>query len=247
MTRAAARGRRSGARAAGGVKFREVAPPARRKAAGGCYSGSRSFAPVRARREGGAGATMYGMINGAMEEMVRMHHGDEAWARIRARAGIDVEVFMSTEAYPDDVTYRLVAAASDELGASRGDVLCAFGEHWITYTASEGYGGLLAANGATLPEFLAELPNFHARVAMIFPALQPPRFACSDVADASLRLHYWTKRRGLAPFVVGLVRGLGRRFSTEVEVRLVESRDAGADHDVFDVRWAPGAAATGAA
>jgi len=179
--------------------------------------------------------------------MVRMRHGDEAWARIRARAGIDVEVFMSTEAYPDDITYRLVGAASEELGAPPDDVLVAFGEHWITYTASEGYGGLLSATGATLPEFLVELPNFHARVAMIFPALQPPHFACSDVTDASLRLHYWTKRRGLAPFVVGLVRGLGRRFGTEVEVRLVESRDAGADHDVFDVRWAPGAAATGAA
>ncbi|MFM8681649.1 MAG: heme NO-binding domain-containing protein [Alphaproteobacteria bacterium] len=187
------------------------------------------------------------MINGAMEEMVRMHHGDEAWARIRARAGIDVEVFMSTEAYPDDMTYRLVGAASEELGASRDDVLVAFGEHWITYTASEGYGGLLAANGATLPEFLAELPNFHARVAMIFPALQPPRFACSDVAETSLRLHYWTRREGLAPFVVGLVRGLGRRCGTELEVRLVEARDAGADHDVFEVRWAPPAAAAGAA
>ena len=185
---------------------------------------------------------MYGMINGAIEGMVRMHHGDEAWARIRARAGIDVEVFMSTEAYPDETTYRLVGAASEVLGASTDDVLQAFGEYWITHTASEGYGGLLSATGATLPEFLVELPNFHARVAMIFPALQPPRFACSDVAEDSLRLHYWTKRRGLAPFVVGLVRGLGRRFGTEVEVRLVESRDAGADHDVFEVRWAPPAA-----
>lgn len=189
---------------------------------------------------------MYGMINGAIEEMVRMRHGDEAWARVRARAGVDVEVFMSTEAYPDDVTYRLVGAVSEELAAPMDDVLVAFGEHWITYTASEGYGGLLSATGSTLPEFLLDLPNFHARVAMIFPALQPPRFACSDVADDSLRLHYWTKRRGLAPFVVGLVRGLGRRFGTEVEVRLVESRDAGADHDVFEVRWAPPAGATGA-
>ena len=52
----------------------------------------------------------------------------------------------------------------------------------------------------------------------------------------------FTYRGQLVPLV-----DLGRRFGTEVEVRLVESRDAGADHDVFAVRWSPGAAAAGVA
>ena len=30
---------------------------------------------------------MYGMINGAIEEMVRMRHGDEAWALLEKFTG----------------------------------------------------------------------------------------------------------------------------------------------------------------
>ena len=180
---------------------------------------------------------MYGMVNRAIEEMVCLNHGGAAWERIKDRAGVDVDVFISNESYADDITYRLVAAASAELGLPAEQVLEAFGEHWVLHTAREGYGGLLEAAGKSLPEFLASLPNFHSRIAMIFPQLQPPRFRCTDVTESSLTLHYYTNRTGLVPFVVGLLHGLGRRFDTPVTVRIVESRDQGADHDVFAVAW----------
>ena len=88
-----------------------------------------------------------------------------------------------------------------------------------------------------MPEFLLNLPNFHARVVMIFPRLQPPRFECTDVTACSLKLHYFTHRQGLESFVVGLVRGLGKMFGTPVTVGLAAARSRGADHDVFDVAW----------
>jgi hypothetical protein len=181
--------------------------------------------------------TMFGMVNKAIEDMVIAHHGTEAWERIKGRAGVDVEMFLSDEAYPDDVTFRLVAAASETLGASSDDVLTAFGRHWIAYTAQEGYGPLLAAAGATIPEFFANLPNFHNRISMIFPGMHPPRFVCSDVTADSLRLHYHTRRPGMTAFVAGLLQGLGTRLGTPVTVTLSASRAAGADHDIFDVVW----------
>jgi hypothetical protein len=179
------------------------------------------------------------MVNKAVEQMVCAHHGEEVWERIRVRADVDVDVFISNESYPDDITYRLVGAASDELGLPAEQVLVAFGEHWVLHTARDGYGGLMQAAGRTLPEFLVNLPNFHSRVQMIFPNLQPPRFACSDVTESSLNLHYRTHRAGLGPFVVGLLQGLGKMFDTPVTVRHVASREQGADHDVFSVTWAP--------
>jgi hypothetical protein len=185
---------------------------------------------------------MYGMVNKAVEDMVCMHHGEAVWDEIKAKAGVDVDVFMSNEGYPDEVTYRLVGAASEVLGLPAERVLEAFGEHWVLHTAREGYGGLLQAAGKSLPEFLANLPNFHSRVAMIFPQLKPPRFECTNVSANSLHLHYFTHRPGLAAFVVGLMQGLGKMFGTPVAVRLVSSRDDGADHDVFVVTWSPGPA-----
>jgi len=184
---------------------------------------------------------MYGMVNKAVEEMVCMHHGESVWEQIKSRAGVDVDVFMSNEPYPDEITYRLVGAASEVLNLPAEQVLEAFGEHWVLHTARDAYGGLLQAAGSSLPEFLRNLPNFHSRVAMIFPKLQPPRFECTDVAADSLRLHYFTHRDGLAPFVVGLMHGLGKMYATPVSVRQAESRAEGADHDVFDVRWSAAA------
>jgi len=186
---------------------------------------------------------MYGMVNKAVEEMVCRHHGEATWERIKAKAGVDVDVFMSNESYSDDITYQLVAAASEVLQLPAEQILIGFGEHWVLHTAQDGYGGLMKAAGKTLPEFLGNLPNFHSRVSMIFPKLQPPRFECSDITDRSLLLHYFSHRPGLAPFVVGLMQGLGKMFSTPVVVRRTAAKDQGADHDIFEVTWSPVASA----
>lgn len=180
---------------------------------------------------------MYGMVNKAVEEMVVLNHGEAVWEQIKAKAGVDVEVFMSNESYSDDVTYNLVGAASEVLKVPAEQILIGFGEHWVLHTAQEGYGGLMSAAGKSLPEFLQNLPDFHSRVSMIFPHLQPPRFRCTDYTDRSLRLHYYSHRPGLAPFVVGLMQGLGKMFRTPVTVHLAEAKASGADHDVFEVTW----------
>jgi len=184
---------------------------------------------------------MYGMVNKAVEDMVCLHHGAEVWEQIKAKAGVDVELFIGSEPYPDEITYKLVSAGSAVLNLSPEKILEAFGEHWVLHTAQEGYGGLMRAAGKSLPEFLANLPNFHTRVEMIFPKLQPPRFKTSDITPRSLKLHYFTKRPGLAPFVVGLIQGLGKKFQTPVQAQLVESKAQGADHDVFLIEWSPAA------
>ncbi len=186
---------------------------------------------------------MYGMVNKAVEEMVCRNHGEKVWEEIKKKAGVEVDVFMTNEGYPDELTYNLVGAASEVLGVPAEQILTGFGEHWVLHTAQEGYGGLMQAGGDNLPDFLRNLPNFHQRVSMVFPDLQPPRFHCTDITDRSLRLHYISHREGLAPFVVGLMQGLGKMFKTPVTVRLAEAKAEGADHDVFDVTWEPAAAA----
>ena len=148
---------------------------------------------------------MYGMVNKAVEDMVVIHHGELIWEQIKSKAGVEVEVFMSNESYSDDITYNLVAAASEVLKVPAEQILIGFGEHWVLHTAQAGYGGLMNAAGKTLPEFMRNLPNFHSRVTMIFPKLQPPHFEGTDITERSLKLHYHSHRKGLAPFVMGLM------------------------------------------
>lgn len=182
---------------------------------------------------------MYGMVNKAIEDLIRRRFGDAIWERAKLRAGVDIDVFVSNDAYPDEVTYQLVAAASEVTQLPATDILFAFGEHWVLKVAREEYGGLLDAGGRTLREFLTNLPNFHERVSLIFPKLQPPQFRVSAVADDSLQLHYLTQRRGLSAFVGGLLSGLSKLFGDAVEVTQSAYQQQGADHDVFLLRWIP--------
>lgn len=180
---------------------------------------------------------MYGMVNKAVQELIVTEHGEETWQRIRTQAGVKDEVFISTQAYDDAVTYQLVAAASEVLGVPPSTVLKQFGRWWVLNTARQGYGQLLKAGGRTLGEFLQNLPNFHTRIVMMFPNLRPPEFECEDITPSSLRLHYHSHRKGLANFVIGLLDGLGEMFGVTVSISHEEQVDTGASHDVFHIQW----------
>lgn len=180
---------------------------------------------------------MYGMVNKAVQDLLVTNHGEDVWQTIRSKAGLEDEVFISTESYPDEVTYKLVTAASEVLNLPAESILNQFGRWWVLKTAKQGYGQLLAAGGRDLGEFLQNLPNLHTRVSMVFSALQPPEFRCTEVTPGQVRLHYMSHRRGLSAFVIGLLEGLGEMFSVVVQIVHEQQADSGADHDVFLVSW----------
>ena len=186
---------------------------------------------------------MYGMINKAIRDLVTSKFGDEKWQEIRRKAGVADEVFINMVKYPDEATYKLVGAASEVLNTPAPAILEAFGEYWTVYSAEAGFGHLLEFAGSNLIDFLRNLDNMHTRVALTFPQLQPPSFKVTDVTDHSARLHYYSKRPGLAPLVIGMVKGLGKRFSTPVVTRLEKSREGGHDHDEFVVLYGESARA----
>lgn len=181
---------------------------------------------------------MYGLVNKAIEELVVSGFGKANWDAIKAKAGVDVDVFISNQGYPDKLTYQLIEAAAAVLELPAEQILIAFGEHWVLQTGMRNYGPMMKSGGKTLREFLINLPNFHTRVAMIYPQLEPPRFNCTDVTETSLHLHYMTHRPGLTAFVSGLLQGLGKLYETPCTTTVIARKDQGADHDVFAVQWA---------
>jgi Haem-NO-binding len=180
---------------------------------------------------------MYGLVNKAVEELVISNFGEEKWELIKEKADVDVDVFISNEGYPDEFTYKLVGAASEVLGLPSEQILIAFGEHWVLKTAAKSYGAMMKSGGSSLKEFLVNLPNFHTRVAMIYPNLEPPRFQCTDITENGLHLHYHSHRPGLTSFVSGLLQGLGKLYETPCSSEIIARKDQGADHDVFRVTW----------
>jgi hypothetical protein len=180
---------------------------------------------------------MYGIVNKAIEDLVKANFGEEKWESIKNRSGVDVDYFISNEPYNDDITYKLAGAISEEMEMTVTDVLIAFGEWWILKTGKEKYGGLMEAGGNNLREFLVNLPLFHNRIMLMYPKLTPPEFKVSDIKERSIYVHYHSKREGLQEFVRGLLSGLGKMYNTKTEIELIQSRDSGDNHEIFKISW----------
>lgn len=180
---------------------------------------------------------MYGLVNGAVQSLVTAQFGVETWKKIAQKVNLPQCPFMSMRSYPDNVTYDLVAAVSEVLDLSSEQVLEVFGEHWILFTAKEGYGSLLDHCGQTLREFLLNIDTLHTRVGLIFPELQPPEFRTFEQPDGSIRLEYYSNRAGLTPMVRGLLNGLAKRFDCQVRIEQDGACEEAEYKAAFTVSW----------
>lgn len=181
---------------------------------------------------------MYGLVNRAVRDLVILKSNLETWNEICEESGISVTDFTAMDTYPDAVTYDLVRVISSKLNISSAEVLRAFGRHWILYTASEGYGDILAMFGQDFETCLRNLNNMHARMGAMMPHLVPPRFVVTKTAgSANLRVEYHSKRPGLGPMVLGLLEGLAEKFMIQIEIEFKPSR-GDQEPDIFDVKKA---------
>jgi hypothetical protein len=180
---------------------------------------------------------MYGIVNKAIEDLVISNFGLNKWELIKERSNVDTDFFISSEPYDDAVTFKLALAISDEMKISLSDVFIIFGEWWIIKTTKEKYPGLIDSGGNNLRDFLINLPNFHNRILMIYPKLTPPEFKVTNITKDGLHLHYFSKREGLQDFVRGLLNGLGKMFKTPISIELIQTREKGNTHEIFNINW----------
>lgn len=180
---------------------------------------------------------MYGLVNKAIQDLVCEKFGEEKWLEIKKRAGFEDDFFIGLQAYPDSLTYNLVRHGSEVLGADASVLLEAFGEYWILYTASEGYGSMLELAGSTLPDFLRNLDMLHTHVSNIMPSLVAPQFTTRNETDNSIELEYRSQREGLTPMVVGLLRGLGKKFEKDCTIEHIQEKNETSDCHVFRISW----------
>jgi hypothetical protein len=182
---------------------------------------------------------MYGLINAALKQFVMDNHGADLWERIASVAAPGVEQFDKMSPYPDEMTYRILGRASELSGIDGDALLSDFGDFWVSYTNDQGYGPMFEVAGDSLREFLLSLDVLHARVGRSFPKLRPPSFRFDPIDASTMRMHYLSSREGLCPMVFGLIRGLGRRFATDVTVSEDVCARRGAAHCEFIVGLGP--------
>jgi hypothetical protein len=180
---------------------------------------------------------MYGLVNKGIQGLITENYGVETWEKVKEKSNVSIDLFLSNEPYPDEITYDLAHAAAEVLNISLNEVLINFGEYWVINTGQKNYGLLMQAGGSGLKEFLINLPNFHSRVMLIYPKLTPPEFSVTDIKENSLTIHYYSNRQGLKYFVYGLISGLGKMYNQPVKIDIINSRETGSDHEEFMVEW----------
>ena len=181
---------------------------------------------------------MYGLVNKAIQDLICEKFGEDKWMEIKKLSGFEDEFFIGMQTYPDALTYSLVKNASKILGADASVVMEAFGEYWILYTANEGYSEMMELSGNTFTEFLNNLDMLHERVSNIMPNLRAPQFNSRNETPNSIELEYRSHRAGLSPMVIGLLRGLGKRFGKEnLIISHIQSKNEQNDCDVFKIEW----------
>jgi hypothetical protein len=185
---------------------------------------------------------MYGVVNKAIGQVIRRDNGESAWNAIRGRAGVETDGFISAYEYPDEITYRLVDAAAGVLGVTVDDILERLGHYWASQVAPEYYGPILEGGCRTALEYLQFLPELQVRLRMIFPQAQPAEFLCTDVTEDGLLLHYRSTGQGnVLPFIRGMVRGIGRMYRVDLDVRVLDDASRAGGLTTFRVTLAPGA------
>jgi hypothetical protein len=175
---------------------------------------------------------VYGLINEAMRRLVSESSGADAWSAIADRADAP-ETFAAMSYYDDDVTYALVAAASEVLGTPASALLRDFGHYWTTRVGPESYSDILGATGTDVVSVLDNLDLMHARLQSLYPELRPPSFSVSGEGEDSFEVRYRSERDGLEPFVVGLLEGLGDLYGTPATVAHVSAPAAEQPYHVF--------------
>ena len=178
---------------------------------------------------------MYGLVNQAIQGLVVDNFGNENWNKIKQKAGVTEEAFLSNEMYDDSVTFNLAVAASDILNLPLEDVLKTFGKYWIIKVGNEKYGPLMRSGGDNFIDFILNLPNFHSRVMLIYSDIKPPEFVIERPADNKLVLHYYSTREGLTDFMFGLIQGLAELYNATIDISTVGDRRKGGDHDIFEI------------
>ncbi|MFK8081948.1 MAG: heme NO-binding domain-containing protein [Granulosicoccus sp.] len=167
---------------------------------------------------------MYGLVNRAMEDLVKTSFGKHAWQTVTAKAGVENLAINDLQDYEDSLTFDLVMAASEVFMQSPDILLRLFGRHWIMYTGREGWHEFFDMTCADSIGFLKQLDKMHGRLLQTMPNARTPKITLHEVADG-YELDYESHRAGLALFFQGIVEGLVEYYEEAWVIDQIKNRE----------------------
>jgi hypothetical protein len=160
---------------------------------------------------------MKGTIVRCLKDLVVTQFGQDKWEKSLKDAGLDTfTMFWPMSDVDDAQVVKLFEAVCQNLNISFVQAADAFGDYWVNVYSQEMYP-LYYERHATARDFLLDMDNVHVAMTRSMENARPPRFQYEWKDDKTLIMHY-KSHRGLIDFVVGLARGVGKRYEEDIQV-----------------------------
>lgn len=163
---------------------------------------------------------MKGVIPDCFGKLIVSKYGKDKWEQCLEGAGLKKNTpFLPTSDIPDADVLNVVQSACKVLNISLQEVADGFGDFWVNDYARKIYKAYFKKAGSAR-EFLLNMDNLHNEVTKNIPNAHPPRFTFDWANDKTLIMTYKSDR-GMIDFLVGLVKGVGKFFNEDLQVKKV--------------------------
>ena len=164
---------------------------------------------------------MKGTIVKCLEELVITQFGKDKWEKSLSDVGLNTStVFWPRADIDDGQVLKLVGAVCSNLDISLSQAADAFGDYWVNVYSQRMYP-LYYERNATARDLLLDMNAVHTEMTRSLQNARPPRFEYEWEDDKTLVMCY-KSHRGLLDFVVGLVKGVGKRYEEPLQVTRID-------------------------
>lgn len=164
---------------------------------------------------------MKAVIIRCLEKMVKENFGFDKWYSTLERSGFPRDyIFFSSQDIDDNTALKIVGSACNVLNISLEQAADAFGDYWVNVFTPSFYKEFFKDLNSS-KDLLLKLNNIHDIVTQNIKGAKPPRFEYEWKDKKTLIMTYHS-HRGLIVFFVGLIKGVGKYFKEELEVKQLD-------------------------
>jgi hypothetical protein len=127
--------------------------------------------------------------------------------------------FLPSQDVDDAAVLKVIRATCSVLSLSPVAAADAFGEYWCCEYAPRIYGAYYGS-ARNAKDFLLRMQDVHNMVTRNIANAKPPKFQFEQLAPNKLVMKY-ISHRGLGDIFAGLVKGVGRYFHEELQIRRI--------------------------
>jgi len=181
---------------------------------------------------------MYGLMHQALIRWIKtLDRGEEILTRIFKQLNIQGRPDDFFRHYTDAQTFTFLELVAKETGYPLDE--CKFQAGAVsTFTfVDNGYQQVMHTLGGDFYTMLTNLDSLHDNFLSAFPEMKVPYVRPERNPDGSMSIHYYSQRRGLAPFMMGALKCAAKQlYDLEIDIHHRSKRGMNDnDHDIFHV------------